>query len=53
MSQVLEEEKTTVGNVNKYFVCIFLGDEGDCLVEKKKCPQDKCEKHKQVEDIFQ
>jgi len=37
----------------KYFVCIYLNDEGECLVEKKKCPQDKGEKCKQVEDAFQ
>lgn len=37
----------------KYFFCVFLNDDGYCLVEKKECPQDKGEKCKEVEDAFQ
>ena len=47
-----EEVKDVVAE-KKYFVCIFLNNEGECLVEKKECPQDKGEKCKQVEDAFQ
>jgi len=49
----LKEE--VVVKEKKYFVCIYLNNEEECLVEKKKCPQDKSknEKCKQVEDAFQ
>jgi len=47
--------KKEVNVEKKYFVCIYLNNEEECLVEKKKCPQDKSknEKCKQVEDAFQ
>ena len=47
------KEEVVVKEEKKYFFCIFLGDEKQCLVEKKECPQDKKEKCKQVEDAFQ
>ena len=47
------QEELIVKEEKKYFVCIFLDDDKQCLVEKKECPQDKKEKCKQVEDLFQ
>ena len=47
------KEEVIVKEEKKYFVCIFLDDDKQCLVEKKECPQDKKEKCKQVEDLFQ
>lgn len=50
----VQEEKLIVEGERKYFVCIFLNDDGQCLAKKHKCSQDrKDEKCRQVEDTLQ